>query len=250
VHIGFYQSAASLNALESLQRTTSHNLAASSVAGYKRTVAAMEAKAAGTIPMMTSVTNAPSIQGHMPKAEPIVTQAAGALSQTGNSLDFALQGEGFFTLQGPDGLPFYTRNGQFHLSAEGELVNAQGYPVLSGGREISVDATQGPLTVSAEGTLMQGQTPLGPLDLTSFGRPDLLSQITGGFIADSTLNPGAQPAEEARVLQGFVEGANVNPVQEMVSLITISRAYEANEKVLSSYDDRLSQTIDATRPNA
>ena len=236
-----------MNTLETLQRTTAHNLSAASVPGFKKTIGAVEAQPAGTLPSMTGTAHAPSQPGRLPDAAPTISYQAGALAQSGNPLDFALKGEGFFSLQMPEGQTLYTRNGSFHVDAEGQLVNALGYPVLSGGREISVDPALGPVTAMPDGTLRQGEVEIGQLELTKFGRPDLLSQTTGGFLQSGTMDAGAEPAEDASVIQGFTEHSNVNPVHEMVSLITISRAYEVNEKVLSAYDDRLGKTIEATK---
>ncbi|ROU03248.1 flagellar hook-basal body complex protein [Histidinibacterium lentulum] len=164
----------------------------------------------------------------------------GPLEQTGGTLDLAIEGEGFFLVLAPGGERL-TRAGHFQTSAEGDLVTPEGYPVLdAGGAPLFVPQGTGPIAVAADGTISADGLPLGQIGLVLPITPaDLVREDGVRFRADG----GTVPALEARVLQGFLESANVDPVIELARMIEVQRAYELGQSFLQNEHDRLLSAI-------
>ena len=168
----------------------------------------------------------------------------GQLTNSGSNMDFAIQGDGFFEVQRSDGTIGYTRDGSFQLNAQGQVVTTDGLPVLSGFQTVPQGAT---LTVSANGQATI-QSPSGSqsfrLTLTRFANPAGLSSLGANLYQETaasgtpeTGNPGEQGY--GSTLQGYVEGSNVNIMEEMVNLIVAQRAYEINSKSIQTSDEML-----------
>ncbi|MEZ5826072.1 MAG: flagellar basal-body rod protein FlgG [Geminicoccaceae bacterium] len=166
---------------------------------------------------------------------------------TENKLDVAIQGDGFFVVDLPNGDIAYTRSGNFQLSPDGTIVNADGYPV-SPGLTVPPDTVE--LVINAEGVVsakLQGQiapVEVGQFELASFVNPTGLEAIGNNFLMETPAsgpatigNPGADGF--GTLLQGFLEGSNVNPVQEITALITAQRAYDLNSKIISASDEMM-----------
>ena len=159
----------------------------------------------------------------------------GALTQTGALFDLAIEGDGFFLVETPAG-PRLTRAGAFSPNAAGDLVTYDGFRVLdAGGAPVFVPPGT-TVAVSADGTISADGNPLGqisvvrPLDPMDMIREDgVMFDAPGGF----------EPAETARVLQGFVESSNVNAVHQLARMIEVQRAYELGQSFLDSEDDRV-----------
>ncbi|MEM9188690.1 MAG: flagellar basal-body rod protein FlgG [Myxococcota bacterium] len=171
----------------------------------------------------------------------------GSLNQTGNPLDLAIEGDGFFQITRPSGEPAFTRAGNLKVDAEGRLVTVDGYavePALT----IPADATS--VTVSAQGVVsvtIAGQTisqEVGQLQLATFANPGGLEAL-GRSMFQPTSASGeplvAPPGEQGvgTLVQGFLEGSNVEVVTEMIDLIASQRAYEINHRVIQAADDML-----------
>ncbi|HKQ70262.1 MAG TPA: flagellar basal-body rod protein FlgG [Polyangiaceae bacterium] len=171
----------------------------------------------------------------------------GTLQQTGNPLDIAIEGNGFFVIQQPDGTPAYTRAGNLKTDGQGRIVNSDGYPLEP---PISVPADATSLSIGADGTVsvtMKGQTnsvQLGQLELATFVNPTGLASA-GHNLYTSTTSSGdpqiGKAGTEGRgtLLQGSIEHANVEVVEEMIGLIAAQRNYEVNSKVVSAADEML-----------
>ena len=171
----------------------------------------------------------------------------GALQQTGNTLDIAVQGNGFFQIQMPDGSTGYTRDGSFQTDANGQIVNSAGYP-LQPGLTIPSGATS--VSIAANGTVqatLQGQTApqkLGQIQLASFINPAGLDPLGGNLYAETSASgtPNAGTAGSnglGNLQQGYVEGSNVNVVEELVGMIATQRAYELSSKAIQTSDQML-----------
>lgn len=171
----------------------------------------------------------------------------GNLVNTENSLDLAVQGAGHFVIELPTGELGYTRSGNFQLSPDGEIVTADGYLVAPGivvpedAIDVSINA-EGMVTAKVQGEVQLRQ--LGQLELASFVNPVGLEAIGDNLFLETTASgpaafgpPGT--AGYGTVLQGFLESSNVNPVQEITSLITAQRAYDMNSKVISASDEMM-----------
>lgn len=174
----------------------------------------------------------------------------GALTQTSNPYDVAIEGKGYFQVTLPSGDTAYTRDGSFQLSDQGELVTQDGYPVQPG-----ITIPQGAIDVSisktgqVEVTLAGSAQPqvLGQLELASFMNESGL-EAKGGNLFLETAASGqptvAAPGEPGlgTLTQGFIEASNVNPVSEITALITAQRAYEMNSRVVKTADEMLATT--------
>jgi flagellar basal-body rod protein FlgG len=183
------------------------------------------------------------IQTLSPYAPPFSTEidfSQGALRQTGNALDVAINGDGFFSVQTPDGVQ-YTRQGSFTLDAEGVLVTADGYPVLGESGEITLE--EGTVEIDAKGAVYVDGDEAGRLQLTDFLNRDTLKKAGNGrFVAPDTAVAENWP-DRTSLSQGYLENANVNPVQAMTEMIETSRAFEAYQKVIQSADEATSTSI-------
>lgn len=249
MQVGFYQNAAALQALEGYQQAVAHNLASAGVAGFKRQVVGLQAQTAGIVSADNGKTLGKiQMWAREPHAQGERDFSAGQLVATGNPLDLAIEGDGFLSFKDPDGSTYFSRNGSLHINAEGQLVNARGHAVQGDGGEVRLNPGGGQVSILPDGTLLQGEIRVGRLPLTAFKNPAGLEQTGGSFRASASINPAPYEVESPRLLQGFSENANVNPLQEMVSLISISRAFEANQRVLTAYEDRTDRAIRALGP--
>mgnify|MGYP002146663772 FL=1 len=171
----------------------------------------------------------------------------GNLQQSSNPLDLAVQGNGFFEVQMPDGTTGYTRDGSFQVSAQGQLVTNNGYLLQPG---ITIPATAQSVTIGTDGTVsvtLPGQAQpqsVGQIQLASFVNPaglepkgQNLYAETAASGAPATGAPGSN--QLGTVKQGFVETSNVNVVEELVSMIQTQRAYELNSKAIQTSDQML-----------
>lgn len=171
----------------------------------------------------------------------------GTLSQTGNSLDLALDGGGYFQIQMPDGTLAYTRAGNFSQSSEGQLVTSDGYQVMPG---ITIPQNATSVTIGTDGTVsavIAGQTDpqqLGQIQVASFPNPSGLQQTGDNYLVQTAASGEASlgiAGQDGRgnIRQGSLEASNVNVVEELVDMIETQRAYEVNSKMISATDDML-----------
>lgn len=244
MNVSLYQAASALNANARWQEVIAENLASSSLPGFKKQELSFGAVAAGRMPPTAQLqAGAPQVFAHT-QTTTATSFRQGELKFTGVPTDVALEGRGFFEVQLPDGRTAYTRDGEFHLDAQGELVTKQGFRVMSSSGRLQLDRrNNGPLAISATGALSQGANSVGRLKVVDFTDPQKLKPIGNGlFIAE---DPNLRPFEpgDYQVRQNFLEGANTNPVSEMVSLMTAMRSFEANQRVVQVNDERLRNII-------
>lgn len=171
--------------------------------------------------------------------EVVTSYAQGALKESSSSFDLAIAGDGYFAVETPNG-EAYTRNGSFTLDSEGYLVTNEGNYVLGQAGRIAVEgATDGGFAVDGEGNVTVNGETVDTLRLVSFADQAQLTKVGDSlFIAAEQGTPAG-----GRVMQKFLETSNVNPITEMVDLITIMRAYEANQKAVQAHDKTLEQVI-------
>ena len=171
----------------------------------------------------------------------------GALQQTGNSLDVAIKGHGFLQVTMPDGTAGYTRDGSLQLDAGGQLVTASGYVVQPG---VTIPPGALSISVAENGTVsvtLQGQAApqeVGRLQLTNFINPAGLEPLGQNVYIESAASGAPQPGLPGAnglgtLQQGYLEGSNVNVVEELVAMIATQRAYELNSKAIQSTDQML-----------
>ena len=242
-----------LDAQQTRLAVTSNNLANVSTAGFKKGRAVFEDLLYQNVRQVGGATSqdttAPSgvhlgTGVRVVATEKIYTQ--GNFSQTDNALDVAIEGRGFFQVQMPDGSTAYTRDGNFQLNAQGQLVTSSGYVVQPG---ISIPDGSQSITISRDGvvTVQSGggqPTQVGQLQLTDFINPAGLQPLGENMLVETVASGPAQtgtPGQNGQgtILQGFFESSNVNVVEELVNMIETQRAYEMNSKAISTADQML-----------
>ncbi len=243
-----------LDAQQTKMSTIANNLANAGTTGYKRSRAIFEDLLYQNVRQVGSQssqdTRLPS--GLMIGAgvrtvatEKLFTQ--GNLAQTDNQLDMAIQGRGFFQILLPDGSQAYSRDGSLQIDDQGQMVTASGYvlqptiTIPSNAQSVSI-GSDGVVSVRLPGS--SAVTQVGTVQLSDFVNPSGLQAIGENLYLESsssgspqTGNPGLNGL--GSIVQGFVEGSNVNVVEELVNMIETQRAYEMNSKAISTTDQML-----------
>ena len=167
--------------------------------------------------------------------------SAGPLSQTGNPLDVALNGEGWLAISQPDGTTGYTRSGHFQLDAQGEIVTSMGYMLQGdGGAPLVAPPNSGPITIAPDGTVSTRQGTIGHIPVVTFAnQQSMVSQANGLY--SSTEAP--QPIATTQVVQGTIEGSNLQPVLAITRLMSAAREYTAAKNFGDAENTRLQTAI-------
>ena len=180
----------------------------------------------------------------MPVIErPWVDHTQGVLRSTGNPLDVALAGKGFFAVNGPSG-PLYTRNGNFRLAADGKLTTSDGYPLRDSlGAPLMLQATR-PLEISSDGTVTQDGVVTGKLEIVDFTSTAGLSKQGGNYFRVNS--PIARPRAPSgtSVEQGQLEASNTGPAEAAVRLVSVMRQFEMLQKAISLGNEMNKKVID------
>jgi len=235
---GIYTAASGMLAESARTDTIANNLANVNTAGYKKDVAITKDFASMLIYRINDGAAAPSI-GSLGVGEIATIHSTGMMRQTGNALDLAIDGNGYFAVQTPAGVR-YTKNGTFTKNAQGQIVTQDGNPVMGTAGPITVNNAASNLTVSPDGRVMLDGVEAGQLSIVEFANEKQLLKE-----GDSLYNAnGAQASPSgSRVEQGMLEQSNVNVVAEMVNLITGYRAYEVNAKTVQAHDQLLDKAV-------
>lgn len=278
---GWYTGASGMRAQQWRLDAVANNLANVNVDGYKKDVASLKAFPE----LLLRRTDSDGVYSHpfgSADVAPIIGKIGtgvelnelftdfqqGALKETQSDFDLALDGKGFFTVSTPWG-ERYTRNGSFQLGNEGFLETKEGYPVLGEKGPIQVKANnfqvdkQGNVWVNAvyqdgdsnimvskENNLWEETELLDTLKIVDFDRDRYLKKQGSSLYLDTDVSGPAETIEgekRPRVVQGFTEAGNVDPVLEMVQMIEVNRAYEANQKVIQSGDSMLGTLIQTVK---
>ncbi len=167
----------------------------------------------------------------------------GVLSTTGAPFDMAVEGQGFFQIQTPAG-PRFTRDGRFTTDPTGRLVTQAGAPVLdAGGGEILINGEKGQVAIGVDGVMSQGKEQVGKIGVYTFANAGALEK-TGDNLYRNASNLQPQPATEARVRQGMLEGSNVKSILEITRMVEVSRAYEQTARMMDSEADLSRRAIE------
>lgn len=260
MNLSLYSAATGMEAQQLNLNTIANNLANVNTPGFKRSkiefqdLLYQKPRASGTdsgggnlVPTGIEVGNGSRVAS----TSKVFTQ--GQLTNTGEKLDVAIQGDGFFEVQRADGTIAYTRDGSFKLNAQGQVVTVDGLPVLSGFQPIPAGSES--INISEDGNVTV-QSSTGDqtfrLTLTRFANPSGLRSLGGNLFEETAAsgtpeagNPGEQGF--GRTIQGYVEASNVNVVEEMVNLIVAQRAYEVNSKSIQTSDEMLQNIANLKR---
>lgn len=164
----------------------------------------------------------------------------GTLAQTGGTLDLAIEGDGFFVIDTPQGERL-TRSGHFITNAQGEMVNADGFRLLDdAGAPIFIPPDARGITVGRDGTISSDDQPLARIGLMRPEDPSMLRRAAGTML---DVQGELIPADDTILHQGFLEESNVNPITEMARMIEIQRAYEMGQKFLEREDERVRAVV-------
>jgi flagellar basal-body rod protein FlgF len=212
-------------------RVIGQNIANAEVTAYRRQVPVQIAEFESIVDAATQV--------GQPTAEVAVDTRAGTLKTTGETLDFAIEGGGFFVLESASG-PVYTRRGDFHVAANGVLTAASGNAVLGAGGPIQLGDAQP--TIELDGSVRVGTDVLDRLQVVQFADEAKLEYLGNGLYA----NPHEMAVSEAAypaVRQGSLETSNVQPVAELVRLMETMRHFETAQRLVRGYDQLMEKAI-------
>jgi flagellar basal-body rod protein FlgF len=215
---GIYVSLSGQLAMEKRLETIAQNIANANTAGYRASGIDFSSIVSRMSPLPTDFAST---------GENFIDEQSGGFRKTGGSLDVAVQGTGYLSFETPQGV-FYSRDGRLSMQPDGRLVSVSGYPVLdSSGGQVLIDPRGGPPTIGHNGAVFQDGARRGQLGLFKVSLDD-------GYVRFE--NSGIIPKREAelvtsfannRILQGYIEESNVNPINEMVRLIEVTRAFES-----------------------
>ena len=241
VYVSLFQAAAALEANSRWQEVIADNLASSSVPGYKQQQLSQEAIQAGLMPAHGNRNGSQYFS--VPRTSSSTNFGAGEFKYTGNGTDVGIEGKGFFTVQLPNGTTALTRDGEFRINSQGQLVTKESYPVLGTAGPIQLGRDHsGALSITSSGIVNQGSERRGKLKVTEVAKPQELTQLSGGYFM-ATPGKVATAPSKANLREGYLEASNASTLTEMASMMTASRGFEANQKVIQIQDDRMNKTI-------
>ena len=239
---GYYAACTALVSRTEALDTIANNLANASTVGYRAqhnvfSSVLAEAGSASSSPISQAMNNFGILSGTT------LDQSKGALQKTGNDLDLAIQGSGYFVVQTPNG-PMYTRNGSFQVSSKGQLITSSGDPVI--GSNGTITMPPGEVSISADGTISSQGAVAGKLKFVQFAPGTTLT--SAGETYYSAPPKSEIPATDSTVKQGMLESSNVNPVTSMVELITAQRSAEMMQRALSMFNSEMDKTATQDLP--
>ncbi len=225
----------------------SNNLANVNTSGFKKSEISFRELAYKDVAIAESLTNQVGLGSSVNSVGKIFSQ--GAIKETGNAMDLAIEGDGFFKIQLPDGTFAYTRDGSFQFDSVGNLVTKNGYKVAPG---ITIAGDFVDISISDKGVISLTEVDVngvetireaGTITLSRFTNPGGLEGIAGNLYRETAASGLAQdnPADGSAgtVKQGYLEMGNINVIEEMVNLIAAQRAYEINSKAIQAADDMM-----------
>ena len=251
---GIYSSAMGMNVQSARLETVSNNLANVSTPGFKKDHVLVQ-----SFPhlIQLSTRRPDSLPGAWQREVLGVTGAGAAVSQvvtnfsqgslreTGNPANLALTGSGYFVLTDPENEDaiFYSRNGSFQVDSEGYLVNDHGYRLMGDGGPVQLEEDPVNFTVDESGNITENGTVSNTIYVVDFENPSNLQREGRDFYRAGEQEP--QPVETPALVQRYLEGANVDLVEETVNLTTASRAYETGQKIIQAQDGMLGMAINS-----
>lgn len=248
---GIYNSAASADALQKWSDVVARNVGTGPIPGFKKDIVSFDAVAMGTIGYGSEGKSTEQLTAYLPVPRGSISFLTGNLEYNREPKSFAIEGQGFFKCQRPDGSTLYTRDGQFRVSNTGQLVNKQGHPVMGETGPIQTLIEEGEINLDTEGHLFQGDQEIGVLTVYDVSDRSALRRASGGFVVspDREGTVDEIPLEDVMVRQGYLEGSNVSAISEMIDLVTISNALQANQKVIQTYDGLSDRAVQSLAPS-
>jgi flagellar basal-body rod protein FlgF len=237
----FYVAMSAQVSLEKRLEAIANNIANMNTAGYRATGVNFQA-------VMSDSGDGESV-AYASTGQSYITRTNGPITPTGNSLDVAVDGDGWLALKSPD-RTVYTRDGRLHINDRGELQSVKGYPVLdTGGSPITLDPSAGPVDIGEDGRISQGGKQVASIglflipadaNLRRYDNSAVIPDKPGNAVEDMTANS---------IRQGYIEGSNVNPIMEMSRLIETSRAFDNASSAMQQSDSTSADAIKTLAPS-
>jgi flagellar basal-body rod protein FlgF len=229
-----YVALSSQIALERRLDTIADNVANASTIGFRATGVKFEDVVSGSGPKSVSFASS---------GKTYLSGAHGALTETGNPFDFAVQGDAWFAIDTPVGTVM-TRDGRFSMNENGELMSIEGHPVLdAGGAPIQLDPRNGPPKAGADGSLRQNDQLVGSIGLYNFDPGENFVRYGNSGIVPARTPEPVTDRSDIGIAQGFLEESNVNPVLEITRLIMVQRAFENTAALMRQTDSSTDEAI-------
>lgn len=231
--------AASMHDDVAQMRVIAENVAGTSVVAYRQRIGVMQDEFSRALAanMPATVATPEAVSAELPSLRVVIDSRPGTLKSTGEPLDAAIQGDGYFVVSTPQG-DLLTRRGDFHLDASGTLCAYSGDPLA--GTQGAIRVKEGTPRIKQDGTVLVGDRAVGQLEIARPAPGATLEPVGEGFYAAS----GGRVAAQAEVRQGFLEASNVSPVNQMVALLQATRHFEAGQRFVRAYDEMLQHAID------
>jgi flagellar basal-body rod protein FlgF len=237
---GMYTAAAGAIAMEERLNIISNNIANLNTTGFKKDQMSFEQFMRQLDTSMLYTGQYKTVPIDVVAVSSSIDLTPGTPVKTGNELDVAIMGDGFFVVNTDKGVR-YTRAGSFQLSAENTIITPQGYAVQGDGGDITLDPTKTNLVISSLGKITQDSDEVGTFQIVTIPPEELVRQGNNLFSVREGYTP--EPVEKPALNQGSLETANVEPITEMVEMIAAARAYDAFQKVIRSVNDAYSYSI-------
>ena len=229
-----YVALSSQIALERRLDTIADNVANASTIGFRATGVKFEDVVSGTGSKSVSFASS---------GKTYLSGAHGALTETGNPFDFAIQGDAWFAIDTPVGTVM-TRDGRFSMNENGELMSIEGHPVLdAGGAPIQLDPRNGPPKAGADGSLRQNDQLVGSIGVYTFDPGENFVRYGNSGIVPARTPEPVTDRSDTGIAQGFLEESNVNPVLEITRLIMVQRAFENTAALMRQTDSSTDEAI-------
>lgn len=244
---GLYTAASAMLAGVTQQSLLSHNVANLDTPGFKQVLTSLDdyervsvVEPHAELALLQRMSRVGELGLGVETTEEKTDYTQGAIRYSGETLDFALQGPGYFRVETPDG-ERYTRDGRFNIDNEGQLVTVDGYYVLDDSGQPITLTSDGTLSVSGDGTLFINGEQTGKMGIASFSDPEtqLVRETPNTFSAED--EPDGE--ELGTVAQGYLENANINSADVMTQMVQIARHYEAAQKMVQTQDELAGRAI-------
>ncbi len=238
---GLYTSAEGMIPLMAKQDQISNNLANINTTGYKKSSLVTRSFRE----FLKNDIEQPFVNEGTVIDEVAIDFSQGGLKQTGVPLDVAIEGEGFFTVDTPQGRR-YTRNGNFSIDSDKRLVTSKGFPVIAtmgDGTESIVKADGDNFSILGDGTVVVDGDNVGKLKMATFDKPYKLLREGGSLYKTSNPDALVYESNDFKLQQGFLETSNADPIRSMVDMISVFRTYEANQKAIHAQDETLGKAV-------
>ncbi|MCW2284632.1 flagellar basal-body rod protein FlgF [Rhodoblastus acidophilus] len=222
------------SALQKRIDTIAHNIANVNTAGFR----AEEISFASHLSR-----HAPTPVAFAVTGDSYISRKTGEIQRTGDPLDIAVRGEGFFAIKTPDGIS-YTRDGRMHMDATGALLTVNNYPVLdAGGAGITLDGSAGAPVIASDGMISQNGRQLGAIGLYLLDPEAKLTRVDNSAVKSDRPGTPVLDFNNNGVLQGSTEGSNVNPILEIARMVNIQRAFESAARAVENTETNLNDAI-------